>query len=148
MILYDLIVYRHKNAILSPNNRCLLVNCAQELMPTPAQVINEKLPLYVLMEQSILRQFMVATPYDLLPMAAIFVTRNKIHPNLQSKFNLFAAPGRFFASQNEQCICPEVRKILLIYFIMAYKFTGWFSQFFLNLFSFQPTIQTKAASPI
>lgn len=56
MILYDLMVYRQKNAILSPNNRCLFVSYAYELMPPTGQAIGDKLPLYVLMEQTIIRQ--------------------------------------------------------------------------------------------
>jgi hypothetical protein len=33
MLLYDLMIYRQKNAVLSPNNRCLFISCAHELMP-------------------------------------------------------------------------------------------------------------------
>jgi hypothetical protein len=123
LILYDLILYRQKNAILSPNNRCLFVCCAHELMPAVGLPVSEQLPLYVLAEQAIIRQFMVALPYDLLPMASIFGPKNSNPENL-NKFNLFAPPSKFFNQPDASSICPEVGKLLLIYVIMAYKFTG------------------------
>lgn len=52
----DIMTYRQKNAYLSPNNRCLLISFAFDLMPATGLVVGEKLPLYVLMEQTIIRQ--------------------------------------------------------------------------------------------
>ncbi|KAI6178430.1 Mediator complex subunit 23 [Aphelenchoides besseyi] len=125
LILYDLLVYRLKNAIFSINNRVVFINCAFEDMPKPNQLVIEKFPLYILMEQAIIRQFMVAAPYDLLTMTAIFVYRSlKNQSTASSRFNLFPAPNEVNESEGYFAICPEVTKLLCIHFAMAYKMTA------------------------
>jgi hypothetical protein len=68
---------------------------------------------------------MVAAPYDLLPMVALFARGLvKSHPESSNKFNLLTPPTNFFQHENVPNLCPEVKKLLMIYFIIAYKFTG------------------------
>lgn len=71
---------------------------------------------------------MVAPPYDLLPMVALFAARHLKQDQTPStqKFNMFMPPINFFKKTNEQSLCPEIGKLLMLYFIIGYKFTGYF----------------------
>ena len=125
MLLYDLLLYRQKNAQLAIGDRYYFVNCAFDMMPSAKYSVYQHLPLFVLVEQTILRQFMVAAPYDALTVAAMLAYRARAASGVAGDsgwLNIFAPSAAFYA--HERALCPEASKILIIYYMMAYKLTG------------------------